>query len=65
MVLGTGWAPHRGGPLHYADRRGLAEVVAALTDLTTRSASASSRVPNYEFGRKRTTLSFGPSGPHS
>jgi 3-hydroxyacyl-CoA dehydrogenase / enoyl-CoA hydratase / 3-hydroxybutyryl-CoA epimerase len=21
MVLGTGWAPHRGGPLHYADQK--------------------------------------------
>jgi 3-hydroxyacyl-CoA dehydrogenase/enoyl-CoA hydratase/3-hydroxybutyryl-CoA epimerase len=30
MVLGTGWAPHRGGPLHYADSRGLAEVVRIL-----------------------------------
>jgi 3-hydroxyacyl-CoA dehydrogenase/enoyl-CoA hydratase/3-hydroxybutyryl-CoA epimerase len=36
MVLGTGWAPHRGGPLHYADTRGLAEVVAALADLAAR-----------------------------
>jgi 3-hydroxyacyl-CoA dehydrogenase/enoyl-CoA hydratase/3-hydroxybutyryl-CoA epimerase len=36
MVLGTGWAPHRGGPLHYADDRGLAEVVRKLKDLGTR-----------------------------
>jgi 3-hydroxyacyl-CoA dehydrogenase/enoyl-CoA hydratase/3-hydroxybutyryl-CoA epimerase len=36
MVLGTGWAPHRGGPLHYADQRGLAEVVQALTGLAAR-----------------------------
>ena len=36
MVLGTGWAPHRGGPLHYADTRGLADVLTALTDLTAR-----------------------------
>src|SRR5262249_50259737 len=27
MVFGTGWAPHRGGPLHYADNLGLATVV--------------------------------------
>src|SRR5262249_30868147 len=27
LVLGTGWAPHRGGPLRYADDRGPAEVV--------------------------------------
>jgi 3-hydroxyacyl-CoA dehydrogenase/enoyl-CoA hydratase/3-hydroxybutyryl-CoA epimerase len=36
MVLGTGWAPHRGGPLRYADDRGLADVVQALTTLATR-----------------------------
>jgi 3-hydroxyacyl-CoA dehydrogenase/enoyl-CoA hydratase/3-hydroxybutyryl-CoA epimerase len=33
MVLGTGWAPHRGGPLHYADDRGPGEVARALTGL--------------------------------
>jgi 3-hydroxyacyl-CoA dehydrogenase/enoyl-CoA hydratase/3-hydroxybutyryl-CoA epimerase len=36
MVLGTGWAPHRGGPLHYADDRGLAEIVRVLTELAER-----------------------------
>jgi 3-hydroxyacyl-CoA dehydrogenase len=36
MVIGTGWAPHRGGPLRYADDRGLREVVQALTDLASR-----------------------------
>ncbi len=36
MVLGTGWAPHRGGPLRYADERGLAEVVRALEGLQGR-----------------------------
>jgi 3-hydroxyacyl-CoA dehydrogenase/enoyl-CoA hydratase/3-hydroxybutyryl-CoA epimerase len=33
MVLGTGWAPHRGGPLRYAEDRGRAEVVQALAAL--------------------------------
>jgi 3-hydroxyacyl-CoA dehydrogenase/enoyl-CoA hydratase/3-hydroxybutyryl-CoA epimerase len=33
MILGTGWAPHRGGPLRYADDRGLNEVVRVLEDL--------------------------------
>jgi 3-hydroxyacyl-CoA dehydrogenase / enoyl-CoA hydratase / 3-hydroxybutyryl-CoA epimerase len=33
MVLGTGWAPHRGGPLRYAEDRGLAEVMRRLTAL--------------------------------
>jgi 3-hydroxyacyl-CoA dehydrogenase/enoyl-CoA hydratase/3-hydroxybutyryl-CoA epimerase len=30
MVLGTGWAPHRGGPLRYADDRGAREIVKTL-----------------------------------
>jgi 3-hydroxyacyl-CoA dehydrogenase len=36
MVFGTGWAPHRGGPLRYADDRGLADVVQALEALAGR-----------------------------
>jgi 3-hydroxyacyl-CoA dehydrogenase/enoyl-CoA hydratase/3-hydroxybutyryl-CoA epimerase len=33
MVFGTGWAPHRGGPLRYATDRGAGEVVDALAAL--------------------------------
>jgi 3-hydroxyacyl-CoA dehydrogenase/enoyl-CoA hydratase/3-hydroxybutyryl-CoA epimerase len=36
MVFGTGWAPHRGGPLHYADDRGAADIVRVLDDLAKR-----------------------------
>jgi 3-hydroxyacyl-CoA dehydrogenase/enoyl-CoA hydratase/3-hydroxybutyryl-CoA epimerase len=36
LVLGTGWAPQRGGPLHYADQREPAEVVRALETLAAR-----------------------------
>jgi 3-hydroxyacyl-CoA dehydrogenase/enoyl-CoA hydratase/3-hydroxybutyryl-CoA epimerase len=36
MVLGTGWAPHRGGPLKYANERGLKEVVQGLKTLAGR-----------------------------
>ncbi|HMF14458.1 MAG TPA: 3-hydroxyacyl-CoA dehydrogenase NAD-binding domain-containing protein, partial [Gemmataceae bacterium] len=36
MVLGTGWAPHRGGPLRYAADRGPAEIVHALSELAER-----------------------------
>jgi 3-hydroxyacyl-CoA dehydrogenase/enoyl-CoA hydratase/3-hydroxybutyryl-CoA epimerase len=36
MVLGTGWAPHRGGPLRYAEQRAFGEVVQALTALAAR-----------------------------
>jgi 3-hydroxyacyl-CoA dehydrogenase/enoyl-CoA hydratase/3-hydroxybutyryl-CoA epimerase len=33
MILGTGWAPFRGGPLRYADTLGVAEVVRRLDNL--------------------------------
>ncbi len=33
MIFGTGWAPFRGGPLRYADARGVAEIVARLRKL--------------------------------
>jgi 3-hydroxyacyl-CoA dehydrogenase/enoyl-CoA hydratase/3-hydroxybutyryl-CoA epimerase len=36
MVLGAGWAPHRGGPLRYADDRGVADIVRTLTMLAAR-----------------------------
>ncbi len=39
MVLGTGWAPHRGGPLRYADDRGRKEVVQVLDALAGRYGS--------------------------
>jgi 3-hydroxyacyl-CoA dehydrogenase/enoyl-CoA hydratase/3-hydroxybutyryl-CoA epimerase len=33
LVLGTGWAPHRGGPLHHADAYGLGKAVEGLKAL--------------------------------
>jgi 3-hydroxyacyl-CoA dehydrogenase/enoyl-CoA hydratase/3-hydroxybutyryl-CoA epimerase len=33
VIFGTGFAPFRGGPLHYARQRGIAEVQAVLTEL--------------------------------
>jgi 3-hydroxyacyl-CoA dehydrogenase/enoyl-CoA hydratase/3-hydroxybutyryl-CoA epimerase len=36
VVFGTGFAPFRGGPLHYVRRRGVAEVVARLRQLEKR-----------------------------
>jgi len=33
MIFGTGFAPFRGGPMHYAERRGADDVVAALERL--------------------------------
>ena len=39
MVLGTGWAPHRGGPLQYMLDRGKHEVIQALNALADRLGS--------------------------
>ena len=39
MVLGTGWAPHRGGPLRYADDRGAGDVVKTLETLAKQIGS--------------------------
>ena len=37
MIMGTGWAPFRGGPLRYADHRGLDEIARRLTALAPRA----------------------------
>jgi 3-hydroxyacyl-CoA dehydrogenase/enoyl-CoA hydratase/3-hydroxybutyryl-CoA epimerase len=36
LILGTGWAPHRGGPLHYADTFGLTKAVETLAEFAQR-----------------------------
>ena len=33
MILATGWAPFRGGPLCYARARGVSEIVSRLKEL--------------------------------
>ena len=35
-IFGTGFAPFRGGPLHYATERGVAAIVARLGELEAR-----------------------------
>jgi 3-hydroxyacyl-CoA dehydrogenase/enoyl-CoA hydratase/3-hydroxybutyryl-CoA epimerase len=52
MVLGTGWAPHRGGPLQYARDRGVGEIAKGLAELAQRlgprftPCAALSRLPD-------------------
>jgi len=36
MIMGTGWAPFRGGPLKYADAIGVSKVVSRLNQLAER-----------------------------
>ena len=39
MVMGTGFAPFRGGPLRYADSEGIGKIVAAMTRWQNRGVS--------------------------
>lgn len=34
MILGTGWAPHQGGPMTYARNRGLFEIMQKMSDFS-------------------------------
>ena len=36
MIFGTGFAPFRGGPLHYARARGVSSIVARLEELAAK-----------------------------
>jgi 3-hydroxyacyl-CoA dehydrogenase/enoyl-CoA hydratase/3-hydroxybutyryl-CoA epimerase len=60
MVLGTGWAPHRGGPLHYADQRGLIAVVHALAELTARQGRRFEPCLELKHRNERMELFLGP-----
>lgn len=40
MVFGTGFAPFRGGPIHYAHERGISEVVKRLEELSVAHGDA-------------------------
>jgi 3-hydroxyacyl-CoA dehydrogenase / enoyl-CoA hydratase / 3-hydroxybutyryl-CoA epimerase len=37
MIMGTGWAPFRGGPLQYADSIGISTIVSRLNGLRDRA----------------------------
>lgn len=48
MVFGTGFAPFRGGPIHYARARGVAEIVALLEQLRARYGDRFAPSPGWE-----------------
>lgn len=47
VIFGTGFAPFRGGPIAYARRRGIATVVARLTELAERYGSRFAPDPGW------------------
>ncbi len=48
MIFGTGFAPFRGGPLHYAAVRGVAAIVARLEELAQRYGPRFSPDPGWQ-----------------
>jgi 3-hydroxyacyl-CoA dehydrogenase/enoyl-CoA hydratase/3-hydroxybutyryl-CoA epimerase len=49
VVFGTGFAPFRGGPLNYARRRGVGQVVASLEQLAVRHGSRFTPDPGWSL----------------
>ncbi|HEB99040.1 MAG TPA: 3-hydroxyacyl-CoA dehydrogenase, partial [Thiotrichales bacterium] len=48
MIFGTGFAPFRGGPMHYALRQGIDDMRCRLDDLTARHGSRFTPDPGWE-----------------
>lgn len=48
MIFGTGFAPFRGGPLHYAQHRGLDDVIKTLESLASRFGERFKPVPGWQ-----------------
>jgi len=52
VIFGTGFAPFRGGPLHYAEQRGVENVVASMQQLAAEHGERFTPHPGWqEFGR--------------
>ena len=48
MIFATGFAPFRGGPMHYARSRGVADIVLALTQLATKHGERFQPDPGWD-----------------
>ena len=53
MIFGTGFAPFRGGPLHYAKARGIGNVVSTLQGLSEKYGKRFSPDPGWDQLKKR------------
>jgi 3-hydroxyacyl-CoA dehydrogenase/enoyl-CoA hydratase/3-hydroxybutyryl-CoA epimerase len=53
MIFGTGFAPFRGGPLHYAKARGVDNVVSALQGLAQKYGKRFTPDPGWDQLKKR------------
>jgi 3-hydroxyacyl-CoA dehydrogenase/enoyl-CoA hydratase/3-hydroxybutyryl-CoA epimerase len=48
VIFGAGFAPFRGGPLHYARRRGVPAIVTRLRELAARHGSRFAPDPGWD-----------------
>jgi 3-hydroxyacyl-CoA dehydrogenase/enoyl-CoA hydratase/3-hydroxybutyryl-CoA epimerase len=48
LIFGAGFAPFRGGPIHYAKKRGVTEIVTALNGLATKFGDRFAPDPGWE-----------------
>ena len=53
VIFGTGFAPFRGGPLHYACEKGVEPIVAALGKLETRYGQRFRPSPGWQELERR------------
>lgn len=63
MIFGTGFAPFRGGPLHYARRRGIAHVREKLLELEARNGPRFEPDRGWELLFPRTDEERAEAGP--
>jgi 3-hydroxyacyl-CoA dehydrogenase len=61
MVLGVGWAPHRGGPLRYAGERGWGNILEAMESLASRHGRRFT--PSMELKKRAAGIGSAPGGP--
>jgi 3-hydroxyacyl-CoA dehydrogenase / enoyl-CoA hydratase / 3-hydroxybutyryl-CoA epimerase len=61
MVLGVGWAPHRGGPLRYPSERGWGNIVEAMESLAARHGQRFT--PSRELKKWAAGIESAPGGP--
>ena len=53
MIFGTGFAPFRGGPLHYAKARGIDEIVSTLRNFSQKYGKRFAPDPGWDQLKKR------------
>lgn len=65
MIFGTGFAPFRGGPIHYAESRGIESVMQALEKMSKMHGDRFKPLPGWEEFKKASSTETNHSGINS